>query len=79
MLKAWPRLRWITEKDEGHYHAMNKSIQMAQGEAVGILNADDCYCDGILGKCGLVPGRWRLRKHMQEQTGFSSNNELDKL
>jgi hypothetical protein len=52
---------------------------MAQGEAVGILNADDCYCDGILGKCGLVPGRWRLRKHMQEQTEFSSNIELDKL
>ncbi len=50
ILKAFPRLRWVSEKDEGHYHAMNKGIQMATGEVVGILNADDCYCEGILGK-----------------------------
>jgi glycosyltransferase involved in cell wall biosynthesis len=50
ILKAFPRLRCVSEKDEGHYHAMNKGIQMAQGEAIGILNADDCYCDGILTK-----------------------------
>jgi hypothetical protein len=29
---------------------MNKGIQAATGEAVAILNADDCYCDGILAK-----------------------------
>jgi len=56
ILKAWPRLRWISEKDEGHYHAMNKGIEMAQGDAVGILNADDCYCDGILGKVAAALG-----------------------
>jgi glycosyltransferase involved in cell wall biosynthesis len=50
LLKTWPRLRWISEKDEGHYHAMNKGIALAQGDAVGILNADDCYCGGILAK-----------------------------
>jgi len=50
ILSSWPRLRWISERDEGHYHAMNKGILMAGGEAVGILNADDCYCDGILAK-----------------------------
>ena len=50
LLKAAPRLRWVSEKDEGHYHAMNKGIQMAAGDAIGILNADDCYCPGILAK-----------------------------
>jgi glycosyltransferase involved in cell wall biosynthesis len=50
LLKAYPRLRWVSEKDEGHYHAMNKGIQIAQGEVIGILNADDCYCAGILTK-----------------------------
>jgi glycosyltransferase involved in cell wall biosynthesis len=50
ILKAYPRLYWVSEKDEGHYHAMNKGIQMATGEVVGILNADDCYCEGILAK-----------------------------
>jgi glycosyltransferase involved in cell wall biosynthesis len=50
VLKQYPNIRWISEKDEGHYHAMNKGIEMASGEAVAILNADDCYCDGILAK-----------------------------
>jgi glycosyltransferase involved in cell wall biosynthesis len=50
LLKACPRLRWVSEKDEGHYHAMNKGILMATGDAIGILNADDCYCPGILAK-----------------------------
>jgi glycosyltransferase involved in cell wall biosynthesis len=50
ILKACPGLRWVSEKDEGHYHAMNKGIEMATGAAVGILNADDCYCEGILSK-----------------------------
>jgi hypothetical protein len=31
---------------------MNKGIQMATGDAVAILNADDCYCPGILLKIG---------------------------
>jgi glycosyltransferase involved in cell wall biosynthesis len=50
LLKEFPYLRWVSEKDEGHYHAMNKGIMMATGEAIGILNADDCYCEGILAK-----------------------------
>lgn len=50
ILKEFPRLHWVSEKDEGHYHAMNKGIQMATGEVVAILNADDCYCPGILSK-----------------------------
>jgi len=35
----------ISEPDEGIYHAMNKGLQMATGEIVGILNADDFYTD----------------------------------
>ncbi len=50
ILKEFPHLKWFSEKDEGHYHAMNKGIAMATGEAIAILNADDCYCDGILEK-----------------------------
>lgn len=50
ILKEFPHLTFISEKDEGHYHAMNKGIALATGEAVAILNADDCYCDGILAK-----------------------------
>lgn len=37
--------RWVSEKDEGLYDAINKGIRMSTGEVVGILNADD-YLDG---------------------------------
>ena len=50
IVKEFPHVKWFSERDEGHYHAMNKGITMATGEAVAILNADDCYCDGILTK-----------------------------
>ncbi len=39
------RMRWISEKDDGIYYAMNKGIAMATGEVVGFLNADDYYYD----------------------------------
>ncbi len=37
--------KWISEKDNGIYDAMNKGIGMATGEVIGILNADDIYTD----------------------------------
>lgn len=43
ILKEYPHLKWVSEKDEGHYHAMNQGIAEASGEWVVILNADDCF------------------------------------
>jgi len=48
LLKSFPHLKWISEKDEGHFHAMNKGIAMAKGEIVVLLNADDCFRPGAL-------------------------------
>ena len=39
----FPNLKWISEKDHGLYDAINKGIQMATGDVVGILNSDDFY------------------------------------
>ena len=33
--------RWLSEKDNGMYDALNKGIRMATGDVIGILNADD--------------------------------------
>lgn len=33
--------RWISEKDEGMYDAINKGVRLATGDVVGILNSDD--------------------------------------
>lgn len=35
--------KWISEKDNGLYDAMNKGIRMATGDIVGILNSDDFF------------------------------------
>lgn len=40
---AYPRLHWISERDRGIAHAMNKGLAMASGEIVGFLHADDYY------------------------------------
>jgi glycosyltransferase involved in cell wall biosynthesis len=48
ILREYPHLKWISERDEGHYHAMNKGVTRASGEIVTILNADDCYRPGTL-------------------------------
>lgn len=37
------RIRYISEKDNGIYDAMNKGLKMAQGEIIGIIGADDFY------------------------------------
>ena len=37
------KLKWVSEKDNGLYDAMNKGIALANGEIIGILNSDDYY------------------------------------
>lgn len=45
---AHPHLRWISERDRGQSDALNKGIDMARAEYIGILNADDFYEPGAL-------------------------------
>ena len=45
----------VSEPDNGMYVAMNKGINLAKGEVVGILNADDFYArPDILAKVAVV-------------------------
>jgi len=57
VLKSAPRIIWVCEKDEGHYHAMDKGTRRASGELVIILNADDCLRPGVLAEVGAAYAR----------------------
>lgn len=48
VLRRYPHLRWISEPDAGQADALNKGFQMARGEVIGWLNADDTYVANTL-------------------------------
>ena len=39
---------WISEKDKGIYHAMNKGIKLSRGSLISILNSDDVFYKNAL-------------------------------
>lgn len=50
MVKEYPHIHYISEKDGGLYEAMNKGIARAGGEILLMLNSDDCLTPGALRK-----------------------------
>jgi glycosyltransferase involved in cell wall biosynthesis len=39
-------LRWISEKDRGQTHAINKGLELAKGDIVSYINSDDMFIQG---------------------------------
>jgi len=46
----------VSEPDNGLYDAMNKGIELATGDVIGLLNADDILFRCVLCKPGICPG-----------------------
>lgn len=46
--KYEPRIRWVSEKDNGQSDAVNKGLRATTGEIIGWLNSDDIYYSGAL-------------------------------
>lgn len=42
------RIFWISEKDRGQTHAINKGLALAKGNIIAYLNSDDYYLDNTL-------------------------------
>ncbi|HMK38815.1 MAG TPA: glycosyltransferase family 2 protein [Bacteroidota bacterium] len=49
VLKKYPHLRWVSERDTGQSNAINKGFSMASGEILAWLNSDDVYEEDVLG------------------------------
>ncbi len=41
---------WVSEKDNGQSHALNKGFQKANGDIIAWINSDDWYEDDVFGK-----------------------------
>ena len=72
--KAGIAYRIVSEKDAGIYDAMNQGIDLAEGEVIGMINADDWYESNALERvnevmrsgCDLVYAdirMWKDEKH----------------
>jgi glycosyltransferase involved in cell wall biosynthesis len=61
VLKSYnSRIFWLSEKDGGQTHAINKGLELAKGEIIAYLNSDDYYLESTLEKVA---------------NGFNSNKE----
>lgn len=45
---------WVSEKDQGQSHAINKGLDKSSGELMGWLNSDDYYLPGALFKMAMA-------------------------
>jgi glycosyltransferase involved in cell wall biosynthesis len=75
VLKSYPHIRWISEKDTGEANALNKALKMATGDVVCWLNADDYFFPDALipvGELFMKNPSWELvygNTHMVDPEG----------
>jgi glycosyltransferase involved in cell wall biosynthesis len=75
VLKRYPHLRWVSEKDRGQADALNKGLAIATGDIIGWINSDDYYeynSFGSIMKCFEDPDVMWVTGHLTfilDQTG----------
>lgn len=70
------KLTWISEKDNGQAHAVNKGITASHGDIIGWLNSDDVYYPGTFSK---VMEYFEKNPHVNMVYGYADHiDEYDK-
>jgi glycosyltransferase involved in cell wall biosynthesis len=64
--KFGSKISWISERDRGQTHAINKGLALAHGNIITFINSDDYYLDGTLEK---VAREFWLKKEKLWLTG----------
>jgi glycosyltransferase involved in cell wall biosynthesis/ADP-heptose:LPS heptosyltransferase/Flp pilus assembly protein TadD/predicted O-methyltransferase YrrM len=72
ILKSYPHLRWLSEKDRGQSDAINKGFRMATGDIIAWINSDDWYEPGTF---HLVAGFFR--RHLELNVVMGNCNLVD--
>ncbi|WP_225887026.1 glycosyltransferase family 2 protein [Nodosilinea nodulosa] len=78
---------WVSEKDKGQAHAINKGLKLSTGSILGWVNSDDLYAKSALRKvaqalyknqsCTMLHGNRILLNVKSEVTGFSHLPSFD--
>lgn len=71
ILKKYPHLKWVSERDEGQSDALNKGLKIATGDIIGWINSDDYYQPGAFQKIA------RVFKDSSTQWGLGNISKLD--
>jgi glycosyltransferase involved in cell wall biosynthesis len=53
VLKKYPHLNWISEKDKGQADAINRGVLKSHGDIIAWLNSDDYYHENVLKEVAL--------------------------
>jgi len=62
ILKKYPHLKWISEKDSGQSEALNKGLKMATGDIIAWINSDDWYAEGAFNNVASFSNKIQVRK-----------------
>ncbi|MBF0538169.1 MAG: glycosyltransferase [Nitrospirae bacterium] len=86
VLRKYPHLKWISEKDNGQADALNKGLSRASGDIIAWINSDDYYCHnafdtiantfGIMPHANVVVGQTMLLFENTMNSSISQNREL---
>ncbi len=50
IIQKYQHIKWVSERDQGQADAMNKGLDLANGELIVYLNADDEFAPGVFDK-----------------------------